>query len=262
MLEIYLSATFPLLKRKKVGAFVGLVMRCQAQALFCDEDDMAAVEVADGTLKCFLAHAKDVADELRVRLVTIGAETVVGDEIVGERVGKVSCLLSPGGLQHHIDFAVLPHLVDISPKPVAGMDFAEYLVVVNQSLVGVVDNDLETHICFLPHQQVDCLIVIVVCGLLAQVSFHLGGSNNAVALFIDVDMNDMVTVVLHLFLLFAKGAEKVLHQSPVEEGTVLVDPRHSKVTEFAHFYQWSFGGGNEAFVLVEIDEDFNFFSDG
>ena len=100
---------------KKIGRIVACsIMWGQAQSLICDDDDMASVEVANSALEGLLTHAKDVADDFRVGLVTVGAETTVGDEVVGEHVGKVLCLLPSGGLQHHVDFAVLPHLVDIS----------------------------------------------------------------------------------------------------------------------------------------------------
>ena len=65
----------------------------QPDSFLGDDDDMAAVKVANGAFEGLLAHIENVFDDVWVGLVSVRAKSVVGDEIVGERVGKVFCLL-------------------------------------------------------------------------------------------------------------------------------------------------------------------------
>ena len=95
-----------------------------------------------------------------------------------------------------------------------------------------------------------------------EILLYLGGGHEAVGLFVFLDVDDVVLAHLHAFLLFAEGAEEVFHQSPFQEGSVFVDPGHLQPGELADLGQWALGGGDEALVLVEIDEDLYFFPDG
>ena len=58
----------------------------------------------------------------------------------------------------------------------------------------------------------------------------------------------------HAHLLFLERAEKVFHESPVEECAVFVGPFHFEVGKFVHFHEWVFGGGNESFLAVEVEK--------
>ena len=98
--------------------------------------------------------------------------------------------------------------------------------------------------------------MVVVGDFVAQVALHLRGGHDAVAFLVDVHMDDVVATFHHFPLLFAERAEEVFHQSPAQEGAVLVDPRHFHVAELSHLGDGSLGGGYEALVLVEVDEHF------
>ena len=67
-------------------------------------------------------------------------------------------------------------------------------------------------------------------------------------------MNDIFLAHLHPALLLAEGTEELLHQSPVEEGTILVDVYALKVCEVAHHSLGLKGCGDEAFFIVEVQE--------
>ena len=82
--------------------------------------------------------------------------------------------------------------------------------------------------------------------------------HNPVALVVEMHVNYVSAALLHPHLLLAEWAEKVFHQSPVEECPVLVYPRHLKVSEVAHPGQWRLRSGNEPFLTVQVDEDVKF----
>ena len=76
-----------------------------------------------------------------------------------------------------------------------------------------------------------------------------------------MDVDDVSASYLHALFLFAEGTEEVFRESPVEECSVFVDPCALEVCEVADTGQWLLGGGYEAFVLVEIEEDVHFIVD-
>lgn len=84
---------------------------------------------------------------------------------------------------------------------------------------------------------------------------NLAGADDAVGLVVDVAIDLITLATLHTHLLFAEGAEEILHQAPMEVGAVFVGPGTFEVSELSHFNEWVFGGGDEAFLLVEIEED-------
>ena len=92
------------------------------------------------------------------------------------------------------------------------------------------------------------------CGGL-EIAFHLGGGNDAVCGIVDVDAHHVVLPHLHAPLLFAEGHEEVLHEAPVEECAVFVDPTATQAGELAHAAEGSFGGAHEALLLVKVDKD-------
>ena len=69
-------------------------------------------------------------------------------------------------------------------------------------------------------------------------------------------VHDVALALLHALLLFAEGAEEVFYQSPVEECSILVYPRHFEVCKVAHLAQRVLGGSHRTFVLVEIYKHF------
>ena len=84
---------------------------------------------------------------------------------------------------------------------------------------------------------------------------YFAGAYDAVGLIIYVAIDLVAFASLHAYFLFAEGAEEVFHQSPVKVGTVFVCPFAFEVGELTHFDEGLFGGGYEAFFLVEIQEN-------
>ena len=84
---------------------------------------------------------------------------------------------------------------------------------------------------------------------------NLAGADDAVGLVVDVAIDLVAFASLHAHFLFAEGTEEVFHQAPVEVGTIFVCPCAFEISELPHFDEGVFGGGDEAFFLVKIEED-------
>ena len=67
-------------------------------------------------------------------------------------IAEVECVLSACGLEGQVDLAVLTHVVDVSRQTVTAMNGLEDLILIEQSLVAVVDDGLEAEVGFLPYQ--------------------------------------------------------------------------------------------------------------
>ena len=101
----------------------------------------------------------------------------------------------------------------------------------------------------------------VVDGWNAEVFLYLGCRHQTVAVFIHLNIYDITVILLHPLLLLTERAEEILHQSPFQEGTELVHPRHLKVGKLAHLGVWPFGGGNRAFFLIKVEKHFYLVAD-
>ena len=86
------------------------------------------------------------------------------------------------------------------------------------------------------------------------ISLNLGSSHQTVSLFVFQYIYIIATATLHTLLLFTEGAKEVLHQTPMQESTILVGPRHLQTGEVAHLGIGFLCGCDEAFLLIEIEE--------
>ena len=141
------------------------------------------------------------------------------------------------------------------------MDVLENLVLIEETRILVVDDNLEAEVGLLPDEKIHLVTMLVVRMVFVEITLNLGRGNDAVALLVDVDMHDVGVAEHHTFLLLAEWAEDVLHQPPAQKGSVFVDPFHFEIGEIAHLCQWGFGGCYEALFLVEIDEDIQLVAD-
>ena len=91
----------------------------QPDAVVADGDEVALVEVADGTLVGFLRNFEAVVDELCGTLVAEVAAPVVLVEIAQQRLCEVECVLLSGGLQSEVDLVVLTDVVDLGCETIA-----------------------------------------------------------------------------------------------------------------------------------------------
>ena len=94
-------------------------------------------------------------------------------------------------LQTHINLSVRAHSSDIAFHSVASMNVLEYLVLIEQTRVLVVNDDLEAEVCLLPDQQVHFVAMTIVRMFLRQVSLHLGRCYDAIALLVNMYVNDV-----------------------------------------------------------------------
>ena len=69
-----------------------------------------------------------------------------------------------------------------------------------------------------------------------------------------MDVDDVALANLHLFLLLTERTEEILHQSPVEEGAILVHPRAFETSEVTHLGEGCLRCCHEPLLLVEVDE--------
>ena len=104
---------------------------------------------------------------------------------------------------------------------------------------------------------VRCLLSVVRCLFRNRFLelFYLAGADDAVGFVVDVAIDLVAFASLHTHFLFAEGTEEVFHQAPIEVGTVFVGPGTFEVGKLPHFDEGMFSGGDEAFLLVEIEED-------
>ena len=84
-----------------------------------------------------------IVDQFGGRLVAEVTITVVFVEIAQQNLGKVEGLLAATLLEGDVEFAVLAYVIDLALQFVATMQGLEDLIVVDLSLITVVDDDLE-----------------------------------------------------------------------------------------------------------------------
>ena len=141
---------------------------------------MLLVQVAYGALEHLLADMELVVYILRSRLVGERAVAVVVEKVFMETLREVESLLASLFLQCNIQFAIRSYSRDEAFKAVTGMQFAEYLVVIDKSLVFVVDNDLESEVGLLPHKEFYLCILLIFGEIRCQEFLHLCRGHDAV----------------------------------------------------------------------------------
>ena len=218
----------------------------QSDAHRANGDEALLVEVAYGTLVNLLAHVETLVDVVGLALVAKVALAIIIQEILVEGFGEVGSLLDAGLLQGDIYLSVWANSSDVALHLVTRVDILEDLVLIEETRVLVVDDNLEAEVGLLPDE---------------EIHLNLGRGNDAIALLVDVDMHDVGVAEHHALLLLTERAEDILHQSPSQEGSVFVDPFHFEIGEVAYLSQWGFGGSDEALILIEIDEDIQLVAD-
>ena len=81
--------------------------------------------------------------------------SVVLIEVAQQDLGEVERVLPARGLEGEVDLAILAHVVDIGRQTVTTMDGLEDLILIEQSLIAVVDDGLEAEVGLLPYQYLD-----------------------------------------------------------------------------------------------------------
>ena len=145
---------------------------------------------------------------------------------------------------------------DVGLHLVAHPQGPEHLVFEQQAGIPVVHNHLITQVGALPHQHID-----LVSGrerrllVLAKVALYLGRGHDAVAFVVQVHVHHVAAAHLHALALLAEGDEEVLHQPPIQESAILVDPCHAQAGKVAHLRQRLLRGGHQPLFIVQVEKD-------
>ena len=185
-------------------------------AVGLDLDESTFEQIAYGLLEHFLADTKHGVDFFGWRLVMIGRESLFGEfEVLEKTGGEVT------NQDTTVGWGVVRCLWSVFPS-----------------------------LARRPVAFVRCLSRNRFLEL-----FYLAGADDTVGFVVDVAIDLVAFASLHTHFLFAEGTEEVFHQAPIEVGTVFVGPGTFEVGELSHFDEGMLSGGDEAFLLVEIEED-------
>ena len=119
----------------------------------------------------------------------------------------------------------------------------------------MVDDNLISELGLAGDEEVDGLAAGVAGRGVVEVLIDAGGADDAVGDVVKVDVDDVPLARLHGNFLFAEGHEKVLHQSPLEEGAGGGHLTDSHTCKLANGGRGPVGGGDGAAFVVVIDED-------
>ena len=78
----------------------------------------------------------------------------------------------------------------------------------------------------------------IVDGWYGEILLYLGCGHKAIAILVDLYINNVPLTLLHAALLLAEWAEDIFHQTPVEECTELVNPSHLEANKLANLGIW------------------------
>src|SRR3712207_761829 len=108
------------------------------------DDESAAIEVAYGFLKYFLAHGKLGINSLRIAFVVESRFSSFLLNVCQQGIGKVCCLHRSSSVQRQIQFAIGAHLFDVSLQSHHGLERLKDLILIKQSAKLVLYDDLVT----------------------------------------------------------------------------------------------------------------------
>ena len=134
------------------------------------------------------------------------------------------------------------------------MERLEDLAVVEQGGIFILHDGLEAKLCLLPNQDVHLLASLVGRAVFGEELIHLGRSHETETLIVLVAIHDVTLTLHHTHLLLTEGHEKVFHQPPIQESTILVHPAHLQIAELSHLYQRGLRGSHQSFLIVQIEK--------
>ena len=97
---------------------------------------------------------------------------------------------------------------------------------------------------------------------LLLIAFYFCSCHEPVGLLVFHDIHIIAFSSFHALFLLTERAEKVFHESPLQESTILVGPCALEPCKLADFGQRALSGGHKTFVLVEIQKHFQFLTYG
>ena len=236
---------------------IGLLIFEQTDALRLEADALLLVERADSLLEGLLAAPEEGVNHLGVALVVDGEVAVVGPERVEDGFGHAIDFLIAQGGEGEVDFVVFAHLLDVSLQPFAFFEALEDLVAVNHTPVAVVDDDAVADFRLVGDEDIDFLVLPVFGRHVVEELVNPRRGHDAFREWVEADIDQIPSALVHAELLFLEGDEEVLHQAPVEEGARLVHRLDEHELELANGGAGAEGGGDEPSLVVVIDEDLN-----
>ena len=218
---------------------------------------MLLVERADSLLEGLLAAPEEGVNHLGVALVVDGEVAVVGPERVEDGFGHAIDFLIAQGGEGEVDFVIVAHLLDVCLQSFAFFEALEDLVAVNHTPVAVVDDDAVADFRLVGDEDIDFLVLPVFGRHVVEELVNPRRGHDAFREWVEADMDQIPSALVHAELLFLEGDEEVLHQAPVEEGARLVHRLDEHELELANGGAGAEGGGDEPSLVVVIDEDLN-----
>ena len=236
---------------------IGLLIFEQTDALRLEADALLLVERADSLLEGLLAAPEEGVNHLGVALVVDGEVAVVGPERVEDGFGHAIDFLIAQGGEGEVDFVIVAHLLDVCLQSFAFFEALEDLVAVNHTPVAVVDDDAVADFRLVGDEDIDFLVLPVFGRHVVEELVNPRRGHDAFREWVEADIDQIPSALVHAELLFLEGDEEVLHQAPVEEGARLVHRLDEHELELANGGAGAEGGGDEPSLVVVIDEDLN-----
>ena len=115
-----------------------------------------------------------LVDVVGLALVAKVALAVVVQEILVEGFGEIGCLLDADLLQGDIYLSVRANSSDVSLHLVTRVDVLENLILIEQTRILVVDDNLEAEVGLLLDEEIHLITMLVVRMVFVEITLNLG----------------------------------------------------------------------------------------
>ena len=122
-----------------------------------------------------------LVDVVGLALVAKVALAIVVQKILVEGFCEIGSLLNTGLLQGNVYLSVRTNSSDVSLHLVTRVDVLENLVLIEQTRILVVDDNLEAEVGLLPDEEIHLFAMLVVRMVFVEITLNLGRGNDAVA---------------------------------------------------------------------------------
>jgi hypothetical protein len=115
-----------------------------------------------------------LVDVIGFALVAKIALAVIVQKILVEGFGEIGCLLDAGLLQGDIYLSVRTNSSDVALHLVTRVDVLEDLILVEETRILVVDDNLEAEVGLLPDEEIHLIAMLVVRMVFVEITLYLG----------------------------------------------------------------------------------------
>lgn len=218
-------------------------------------DEALAVEVAEGLFEGFFAGLEGGADFLGRAGIAVGEAAFVraqcGEDAVGERGDALVALR----VEPEVDLAIGADGAHEAFAALADLERYGEFGSVEEPEAGIVDNGVVTEGRLAGDEERDFVAGFEGRRGMVDVALQPRGGDDAFGLVVDENIHDHGVADLHAALLLGIRQEKILAQTPVQEGThARVDFPNLQRGEVADSGEWLEGGCDEAVLGIPIDE--------